>query len=215
MIISHEDPIYIRKRDQIGNDRWNGAYYYSKEIVENIIPNVKTDRNWITIKVRHKGCDHSICFVHNNLTFEETYDFMHRYSDVVYVVGLPDMVERARKFGRTIYLPLSVDVNYVKQFRVEEKTKDIAFVGRRATRRNWLFPEKPDYIEGLPREELLREMAKYHRVYAIGRTAIEARILGCNILPFHPRLMDPSIWKVLDNREAADILQKELDNIDS
>lgn len=215
MIISHEDPIYIRRRNQIGDDRWNGAYYYSKEIVENIIPNVKTDRNWITIKVRKKGADHSICFIHNNVTFEETYEYMRNYKDVIYVVGLPDMVPRAQRFGQTIYLPLSVDVDYVKQFAVEEKTKDIAFVGRRATRRNWLFPEKPDYIEGLPREQLLKEMAKYRRVYAIGRTAIEARILGCDILPFHPRLMDPSLWKVLDNKEAAKILQKELISIDS
>ena len=63
-------------------------------------------------------------------------------------------------------------------------------------------------------EELLKEMAKYKNVYAVGRTAIEAKILGCNILPYDPRFKDPSIWKVVDTMEAVSLLQKELDEID-
>jgi len=76
------------------------------------------------------------------------------------------------------------------------------------------LPDDIDFIEGLPREELLVAMAEYEEVYAIGRTAIEAKILGCKILPFHPRLPDVSVWKVVDNKEAAEMLQKQLNAID-
>lgn len=216
IIIDHTWPKYIQARNKIGKNRWNGAYYYSKEIVQNIIPNVKTDRNWITIKSGEDAVDHSIVFVHNNVNFENAYEYLKKYKDIIYVVGLPDMLERASKFGKAVYLPLSVDVNYVKKFK-REKTKEVAFVGRKEVRvrSKYKFSKDVDFIEGLSREELLSKMAEYKKIYAIGRTAIEGRILGCEILPYHPRLQDPSIWKVLDNKDAAKILQKALDKIDN
>ena len=57
-------------------------------------------------------------------------------------------------------------------------------------------------------------MAEYRRVYAVGRCAIEAKCLGCEVLPFDPRYPDPELWQVLDNKDAAAILQKELEKID-
>lgn len=219
MIIDHKQPEYKKARKRIGSNKYNGAYYYSREIVKNIIPNVKTDRNWITIKVGEKGVSHSICFVHNNLTFENTYEYMRKFDDVIYVVGLPDMLERAQKFGKAIYLPLSVDVEYVKQFETE-KTKQTAFVGRPDIRPRIKkeygveLPENIDFIEGLPRDRLLKKMAQYKEVYAIGRTAIEAKILGCKVLSYHPRVPDPDIWEIIDNKDAAKMLQEELNKID-
>lgn len=219
IIIDHNREEYKQARDRIGVHRWNGAYYYSKEIVQNIIPLVKTDRSWITIKAGTAGRSHSICFVHNNIAFEKSYEYMKQFDDVVYVVGLPDMVERARALGKVIYLPLSVDVEYVRKFRTK-KTKDTAFVGRPDIRPRVKeeygveLPADIDFIEGLPRKELLTTMAQYRNVYAIGRTAIEAKVLGCNILSYHPRVPDPEMWQVLDNSEAAAMLQVELDRID-
>ena len=66
----------------------------------------------------------------------------------------------------------------------------------------------------MPREDLLPRLAVYKRCYAVGRCAIEAKILGCDILPYDRRFPDPSIWQVLDNLEAARILQEKLDEID-
>lgn len=214
VIIDHTHPEYIKARNKLGRNKYNGAYYYSKEIVERIIPLVNTDRNWLTIKAGDNAIDHSIVFVHNNRNFEGPYSYLKPYKDMIYVVGLPDMVEPASKLGKAIYLPLSVDVAYVEQFKRKRKTKKRAFVGRKETRRDWKFPEGTDLVELLPREELLTEMAKYKEVYAIGRTAIEAKILGCKVLPFHPRLPDPELWQILDNTEAAAMLQKKLDIID-
>ena len=57
-------------------------------------------------------------------------------------------------------------------------------------------------------------MAEYEAIYAVGRCALEGLALGCNILPYDNRFPDPSVWKLLDNLEAAKILQEKLDEID-
>lgn len=213
-VISHKDEAYKWRRMMLGENMYNGAYYYSQELTDNIIPSIKTDRSWITINYR-EGCDHSILIVHDNVMFEQTYDFMQRYDDVIYVVSLPDMIERAEKFGRVIYLPMSVDVEYVRTFR-RKKDRDTAFCGRA----EWMqmssdsIPNTADVISGLPRTRFLQEMARYRNVYAVCRVAIEAKILGCNVLPTHPRFPNPDIFEVIDNSEAAMMLQTELDKID-
>lgn len=203
MIISHESPSYKKLNN---TSRWNGAYYYSKEIVENIIPKVKTDRNWVTIKCKD-AADHSIVFIHNNM-HPEHYDYLKQYHDLVLVVGAPQTAAKVAHLGKTIYLPLSVDINDVLKYKCK-KDKDVCFVGR---------PNKfdgtkayGDYIGGCPREQLLARLARYRRAFAVGRCAIEAKILGCEVLPYDPRYPDPALWTIIDNSEAAAILQHELD----
>ena len=63
MIIDHTHPLYKSRLKDAGNNKYNGAYYYSKEIVKNIIPNVKTDRNWITVNL--PNIDESIDLTYN------------------------------------------------------------------------------------------------------------------------------------------------------
>ena len=212
MIVDHNNSFYRRKWDRLGVNRWNGAFYYSKEIVKNIIPNVATDRNWITINIKDQGCDHSIVFIHNNL-HPEHYDWLSQYEDLVLVCGVYETQKKLKHLGKTIYLPLSVDVDYVESFS-REKTKDTAFVGRPAKKFDIEFPEGIEYLEGLPRTKLLPAMAEFRNVYAVGRTAIEAKVLGCRILPYDPRFPNPRRWKVLDNLDAAKMLQQKLDKID-
>lgn len=207
MIISHDSPGYKKLNN---TNQWNGAYYYSKEIVENIIPLVKTDRNWVTIKCS-EAADHSIVFVHNNL-HPEHYDYLKDYHDLIMVVGAPETAPKVAHLGKTIYLPLSVDISNVAQY-IRPKDRDVCFVGR---------PNKfdgtkaqGDYIGGCPREELLARLARYKRAYAVGRCAIEAMILGCEILPYDPRFPSVDIWKILSNEDAALLLQKALDDIEA
>lgn len=218
MIIDHNHPEYRRKWDKAGANRYNGAFYYSKEIVKNIIPNVETDRNWITVNLPGYGAEHSILFVHNNLR-PENYDWIKTYGfkDIVLVCGMKETVEKVAHLGKAIYLPLNIDVEYVEQFKVEEKTKDVAFVGRPAKRNNIEgieLPEGIDILEGMKRQDMLPKMAKYKSVYAVGRCALEAKVLGCRIRKYDPRYPKTSIWKVVDNREAAEMLQKMLNEID-
>lgn len=211
VIINHDHPAY-RKRWYDNKNRFNGAFFYSKEICKNMIPYINTYRNWITINIPPIGIDNSIVFIHNN-KHPENYDWLGRYTDLILVCGIPETVEKVKHLGNAIYLPLSVDVKRVELYSCE-KTKDVAFVGRMAKRMGYIFPPNTDYIENMPRNKLLAEMAKYRKVYAVGRAAIEAKVLGCEVLPYDERFPDPDIWKIVDNRDAAKILQTALNEID-
>lgn len=212
MIIDHDDPEYRLRWQSKGANRFNGAFFYSKEIVKLIIPNVKTDRNWITINTLGKGCDHSILFVHNNLE-PKRYDWVKRYKDVILVCGVESTCKKVAHLGKTIYLPLSIDTEDVKKYRCE-KDREVAFAGRPDKRALGNVPFNCDYLMNLPRTRMLKAMARYRRIYGVGRIAIEAKCLGCEVLPYDRRYPNPDVWKVLDSRDAAKILQKELDKID-
>lgn len=218
MIIDHTHPLYAAKRKSLTDgNQYNGAYYYSKEIVKNIIPNVKTDRNWITIRLPEMTVhpDHAIIFIHNNRN-PNYYSYLKEYKDCILVCGLPQTAENLRFYGKTIYLPLSVDVESVKKYRVKKKTKEIAYAGRRSklSYMNNRVPKDTPVLSDLPQSQLLREMAKYKKIYASGRTAIQAKILGCEVLPHETNFPDSRFWKVIDNKEAAKILQDKINIID-
>ena len=218
MIIDHTHPLYVKKRNSMSEDgKHNGAYYYSKEIVNNIIPNVKTDRNWITIRLPEMTDhpDHSIIFIHNNRN-PNYYTYLKDYKDCILVCSLPKTVENMRFFGKAIYLPLSVDVESVKKYRVKNKTKEIAYAGRKLKLNytNNRVPKNVDVLSGMSQSRLLREMARYKKIYASGRTAIQAKILGCEVLPHETNYPDSRFWKVIDNFEAAKMLQKMINEID-
>ena len=203
-----------------GSGKYNGAYYYSQEIVKNIIPNVQTNRPWDTLGMKFmKSHDHAIVFLHHNINHGATYRWLRQYKDLVYVCSSEVTYEWAKKQlnGHAVFLPLSIDVEYVRQFKVE-KTKEACYAGNL-----WRF-KKPDikkYVpegtdfppKNLPREELLKFVAPYKICYAVGRSALEASALGCEIKVCDSRYPDPSFWKVIDNCEAAKILQSELDKI--
>ena len=222
MIFNQEHPIYKRARAKIGRSKWNGAYFYSIEICDRMIPKIKTDRSWITLNFKDQrcACDHAIVIVHNHRDCPGCYEWLTPFDDLVFVCSeyedIPKLEKLGKDHGKTwkgILLPLSVDVEYVKRFR-RPKTKDVAFCGRTQRQEGQRFPDGTDFICNVPRDILLSRMAEYRKVYATDRVALEALILGCEILPFDPKHPDPSKWKILDNLEAATMLQKELDKID-
>lgn len=218
MIIDHNHPQYVKKRNSMANDgKYNGAYYYSREIVKNIIPRVKTDRNWITIRLPEMKVhpDHSIIFIHNNRN-PNYYSYLKEYKDCILVCGLPKTVENMKFYGKAIYLPLSIDVKSVEKYRVKTKTKEVAYAGRALKLRytNNRVPKNVEVLSGMSQSKLLREMAKYKKIYASGRTAMQAKVLDCEVLPHETNFPDSRFWKVLDNRDAAKMLQEMLDVID-
>lgn len=214
-IINHQNLRYLQWQSKEAVRQWNGAYYYSKEIYENFIPNIKTDRNWVTVGLKGECYDHSIVFIHNNL-HPENYRWLEKFNDLILVCSVFDTTWKVEHLGQPILLPLSIDVEYVKQFE-RDKDKEVAFVGRSGKKylSEFKFPEGTDILEDMPREQLLAEMARYKKIYAVGRCALEGIVLGCEILPYDKRYTDPTVWKVMDNSEAVDILQKELDKIDN
>lgn len=218
MILDHTEPNYVKKRNSLTNgNKFNGAYYYSREIVKNIIPHVKTDRNWVTVRLAETPIpDHSIVFIHNNRN-PNYYEFLREYKDLILVCGLERTVDNMQYFGKAIYLPLSIDVEYVKRFRVEEKTKEMAFAGRLIKMSKMYHapvPKECDILTNMSQHRLLQAMADYKKVYCTGRTALQAKVLGCEIGVHDPNFPDPRIWKVIDNRDAAKMLQNMLNEID-
>lgn len=212
MIIDHTSPEYLQLWDALGYEKYNGAWYYSQEIVRNIIPRVKTRRNWVTVNVPGRAADDAVVFIHNN-KHPELYDWLKHYNNLVLVCGTVETAERMSYLAPTIYLPLSIDTKEVLQY-TRPKTRDAAFAGRVSKAQEAKLPEGVDVLAGLERPELLSEMARYRKIYAVGRTAIEAKILGCTVLPYDPRYPDPDVWQVYDNREAAEMLQRALDEHD-
>ena len=213
IIIDHTHPQYIAKWRSMTGGRYNGAYYYSLEIVNNIIPNVRTSRNWVTLNIPGRAVNHAIVFIHNNM-HPQNYGWLGNYKDLVLVCGVPETCDKVKHLGKAIYLPLSIDVAEVQKYK-RAKDKEVCFAGRPAKRRAADLPPGIDILEGLPRDEMLAELARYNQVYAVGRTAIEARALGCEVLPYDPRYPDVSRWQVVDNLEAAALLQAQLDEIDN
>lgn len=218
-IIDTTNPNYQALRRILSTGKNNGAYYYSLEIVKNIIPNVKTNRPWDTLGIKGvRSVDNAIVFLHHNVDHDRVYRWLERYKNQIYVCSSLVTYEWARTKGKAIYLPLSIDTEYVKQFATE-KTKDACYAGNK-----WGFklpdlekyiPKTVDYPKpDLEREDLLKFIAPYRRVYAVGRTALEAKCLGAQIEVCDSRYLDSSYWKVLDNKDAAKILQFELDKID-
>lgn len=218
-LITHDDPVFQKMRDDLGIHAHNGGYYYSKEIVDNIIPSVQTDRSWITVCIKDKIMPHSIFFVHATETFEQ-YEWMKALPemDIIAVCSKKSSMlyfEKLRCVSHTIFLPLSVDTKYLKQFKQKKKTKDTCFYGNKwPSRVQYVLPEvsSAPHIQGA-REECLEELAKYKQCYAIDRCALEAKTLGVNVLPTDARF-NPDIFRVYDNKEAALILQSQLDYID-
>lgn len=212
MNYTHDMPEYRERRER-SSCPWNGAYYYSREIVENIIPRVNTSRAWVTVNHEGKCEDGAIVFVHNNKN-PHLYNWLSSYRDLILVCGVPQTCGKVAHLGTAVYLPLSVDVAYVERFR-RPKDRDTAYVGRLGKVWTQVMPRGLQRVGDMPRDELLAEMARCREVYAVGRCAIEARVLGCEVLPFDSRYPDPSIWEIVDNAEAADMLQGILDGVDS
>ena len=209
MIFSHESPEY---RDNVRNKN-QGAYFYSTEICKYFIPNIETTRNWVTVGYSGKCFDHSIVFAHSNL-YPHVYDYLEPYNDLLMVCSWPQQMKAVEKWGKPVFLPMSVDTEYVKQFK-RKKDRDICFAGRMEKCTDTLrHTPGLDFIAEVDRETLLTELARYERVYAIDRVAIEAKILGCEVLPYDERFPDPDFWEVIDSRDAAKMLQKILDEVD-
>ena len=215
MNITQDHPEYQERWKGQRKTRYNGCYYYAKEIEQNIIPRVKTSREWNTVGRDCTGMhDGMIVFLHDNST-PWNYQWLKNYEDLVLVCSSEYTANSVCYSGRIVMLPMSVDTKYVRRFRTK-KTKDTCLVGNPWVRRNLRkkIPGGVDVLSSLPREQLLATLAQYKKAYAIDRCAIEAKVLKCELLPLDTRYSVDGVGEVLDNRQAAKILQQALKEID-
>lgn len=216
MIFSHLSPEYKNycRRFNIKPD--NGAYYYSKEIVKNIIPKIKTKRNWVLVNIPNCCYDNSIVFIHNNKN-PERYEWLKNYHNLILVCSnvktLEFMIKLFPKF-HTILIPLSIDIKYVSKFKVKNKTKDTAYYGRlEKCPKKILKDDKIEKIYGKNRTDNLKRVAEYNTVYSIGRCQLEAKCLGCKVIS-HKGEYENIYWDLLDNADIIPELQRLINEID-
>ena len=206
--ITHLSPYYT-------NIMPNGALIYSINICKYFIPNIKTNRTWVTINT-HQCKDNAIVFIHSNVNIENNYDYLKNYKNLILVCSQKSTMYKMRKYGRAIYLPLSIDVEYTRSFNEHKKDKDSCYAGRK----NKIYSDKLrnygniDFLCNLSHESLLRHMSHYKNVYAVGLTAIEAKLFGCKILPYDNRYPDTRVWQIHDCKDMIPVLQAKLDKID-
>lgn len=201
MIISHLDKDYNPPCE-------NGANIYSQNICKFFIPNIDTDRNWVTVNIE-KCLDHSIVFIHSNVGLPHKYDYLKKYKDLILICSQIKTAKALENYGHVEYLPLSVDVDYIKKFWVSNKDKSACYAGRYGKNGfSELERKRVDMLYNISHNELLHRMAYYHYVYAVGLTAIEAKVLGCNVLPYDSRYPVPSVWKVKACYEMIQPLQQ-------
>lgn len=198
----------------------NGAYYYSKEIEDNILPEIEADVLIVTagaaLYTAIELPDGCVVVCHDNRSTQQSYGRLFG-KGIVWVCSKHSTVETLEGYGeRAVYIPLSIDTKYVKKFK-RKKTKDTAYVGNA-----WDF--KRDYLNSLPvdieqlsdmsREKLLKEMSKYKNVIAEGRVLMEAQILGCKTeVPKYDG--HESVYvEALDNRETIPEWGKLLEAVD-
>ena len=203
MIISHLDKDYHPPCE-------NGANIYSQLIYKYFIPNIVTGMNWNTITIG-KAVDNSIVFIHSNLNTQKKYNFLKDYKNQLLVCSQQSTCRAVENLGTPVYLPLSIDVNYVSQFRTN-KDRYRCYAGRRdKTDTETMRKNGIDILADLPHDELLRRMAHYQYVYAVGLTALEAKCLGCNVLAYDQRFPNPTVWKVRNITDMIPVLQNIID----
>ena len=218
----YNNPNYIALRKQLEfNGRFNGAWYYSHTICDKIAPLIKTKRTIDSIGKQTCGCeDGAIVFIHANTGVEDNYAWLSRYKDLILVSNNDATTEILSKMfpqSHAITVPVSVDVEEVLTHN-HEKEYEACYAGNL-----WGFkledvkkyvPEEVPKFSNIPRYDLLEIISRYKNVYAVGITAVEAKVLGCNILVCDHRFPDPEYWQPLDYKDAAKILQAKIDEID-
>lgn len=215
-IFSHLSKPYKEHCKKFNITTNNGAYYYAKEIYENIIPKIKTKRNWVLVNIDGECYDNSIVFIHNNKN-PERYYWLKDYKNLITVSSnihtLNIINEMFPKF-HNILIPLSIDTEYVKQFKTKRKTKKVAYFGRiEKCPENIMVDKSIDKIYGDEREKLLKKVASYQKVYAIGRCSLEAKCLGCKV-ESHDGEYKNVDFKLLDNKDVIPELQRLINEID-
>lgn len=195
------------------SERPNGAWVYTEDLEQRIIPYIDTDRIWVTYNMMDVRFHHAIVIVHNNLGADR-YTWLRKCNDLILVCGVPETCDIMKVYGETLYLPLSVNVAEIEKHR-KPKTKKVCYAGRRTKME---FSEVDlshvPHLYGMEHDRFLDNLAEYEEVYAVGIAAIEAKVLGCKVLPFDRRFPDPDRWQVLDNADAVPILQARLDEIE-
>lgn len=210
-ILGTESSKYKKWYDQQGVRKNNGSYYYSKEVEQIILPHL-SDLPVVIVTagaVLYNTRDiprGSVIICHDNRTTKDSYGKFFG-KNMLWVCSKQSTVDTLSSYGeRAVYVPLSIDTQYVAQFKRQRRKNATAFVGNA-----WAFKDK--YIASLPddvvilndmeRGQLLKEMAKYKHVIAEGRCLMEAQVLGASCtVPQYPDGVESVYVEAVDSRDV-------------
>mgnify|MGYP003509219024 CR=1 FL=1 len=193
-----------------GAGKNNGAYWYAKEIEELILPTF----NALPICVVTAGAKlytsrdipaGSVIICHDNRSTFKSYWKLYGRGNL-WVCSKHSSVDTLKAKGENaVYVPLSIDTGYIKQFKLKKRTKDTAFVGNAwGFKKSYLKSLPPDstQLSDMPREALIKEMAKYKHVIAEGRCLMEAQTLGakCEVPQYND--IEAVYIKPLDSKQS-------------
>lgn len=176
---------FIKWYSKQGVTRNNGSYWYSKEIENIILPHINKKLFIVTsgakLYNRLEIPNGAIVVCHDNRNTKTSYASLFG-KNILWICSKYSTLKIMESLNeRCVYIPLSIDTNYVKKFK-SKKTEKIAFVGNSWNfKKNYLnsLPKDIKKISNLERDELLAEMAKYKNIIAEGRCLMEAQVLGC------------------------------------
>lgn len=210
IIVNYQHPNYLAKWNALPSGKFNGAYYYSQDIENYILPHIQTERPVNTIGIHDCGGENDmIVFVHHYL-HPENYKWLKRFKNIIIVSSDYEADKVLKGFGNVIHLPLSVPVAEVAKHK-KKKTQNACYIGnpwsfKQQELRELVPPEVHRFGE-MPREQLWDVMAEYKIVYAIGLCAIEAQVLGAKLEMSRYRYPDPAkSFPVLDCGDAGKAL---------
>lgn len=201
-----------------GITRNNGAYWYAKEIEEIILPHINKKLFIVTAGAKlyenFEIPDSAIIVCHDNRSPKNSYGSLFN-KNILWICSKHSTVEVLESLNeRAVYIPLSIDTEYVKRFKTKN-TKDIAFVGNAwAFKKSYLnsLPKKIDQLSNLERDDLLTEIAKYKKVIAEGRCLMEAQVLGCKCEVPKYKDLESVFVDVLDSKDAISYWAEALKN---
>ena len=221
IIVSSNHPQYVARRNALPpTDRFNGAYYYSKDLENLVCPLLETKRPINLLGMKScGGVDGMIVFVHQYVDVARNYAWLKQFNNLI-IVSSDHRADRIlRHLGKVVHLPLSVDTVEIAKHRVERKDQYACYYGNpwgfKRQEIHELVPPEVHRFGTMPREKAWDVIAHYQYCYAIGLCALEAQQLGCKLRQSRYRYPNPArSFPVLDCRDAAKMLQKALDLID-
>jgi len=221
VIISTKSPEYIKARNALKSGKFNGAYYYAREIEEIMLPLLKTDRNVFTIHVPNIGIDNALIWAHSNIQLESVYNHWHKYKDLVFIVSQKQTYDKLICLfpnDKIIYLPLSIDFSYLDKFKYMGQRKGSVYFGNVWAERHSIFekiPKSVNRLHDVPRKRGLEIIARAETVYACGRCYLESLYLNPKgTIHVKPDYATDDLV-LIDTHEAVKLLQKELDKIEN
>lgn len=207
---------YKKWRNSLKSGQFNGAYFYAKEIEDIILPKLEGDFFINTVAVQlyepKQIPDGAIVVAHDN------YHTVERYSpyfgkNITWICSKYDAYFKLMGRGeRAVLVPMSVDTEYVRKVAGKpRKTLDTGFFGNawdfKESEMTKLYTQGVELISNLTREEALKRMAKFKTMYAEGRCAIEATVLGCDVKLIEYPDFPAEPVQVLDSRDVIDLWQ--------